>query len=401
MTQLAAGAAAILLHPNTHQQDLAPMLGQDAMLLVAEPSLGQDEKAALADVIDSGWITMGSRVQAFEQAFATLHQVSDAVAVSSCTGGLHLVMQALGIGPGDEVLVPALTFVATSNSVLYAGATPVFVDIESLDVPVMSCADAAARCTPRTKAVIVMHYAGYLADREEWRSFADQRGLFLIEDSAHAVGAGRTGIFGDVAIFSFFGNKNMTTAEGGMVAALDQGVLDRVRQGRCHGMTSSTMQRLNGRMVTYDVTMLGYNYRMDELRAAIGLTQLRNLCAWNEKRRELTETYRALLAEHCPDVTVPFSQPRPSTFHILPVVLPRDVDRQVVVDRLRDDGIQTTNHYPPIHWFSLYRDRFPFVRLPLTEEFALRELTLPLHPKLETVQVERVARSLARALAQS
>jgi dTDP-4-amino-4,6-dideoxygalactose transaminase len=377
------------------------MFGQDAMLLVAKPSLGQDEKAALADVIDSGWITMGSRVQAFEQAFATMHQVSGAVAVSSCTAGLHLVMQALGIGPGDEVLVPALTFVATSNSVLYAGATPVFVDIESLDVPIMSCRDAAARCTPNTKAVVVVHYAGYLADRKEWRAFADQRGLFLIEDSAHAVGPGRTNIFGDAAVFSFFGNKNMTTAEGGMVVALDQGVLDRVRQARCHGMTSSTMQRLNGRMVTYDVTMLGYNYRMDELRAAIGLTQLKKLGAWNEKRRELTETYRALLAVHCPGLTMPFSQPRPSTHHILPVVLPRDADRQVVVDKLRDDAIQTTNHYPPIHWFSLYRDKFPAVRLPLTEEFALRELTLPLHPRLETGHVERVAQALAKALAQS
>jgi len=375
------------------------MFGRDMMLLVAEPSFGQDEKTALAEVIDSGWVTMGGRVQAFEQAFAERHQVADAVAVSSCTGGLHLVVQALGIGPGDEVLVPALTFVATSNSVLYAGATPVFVDIESLDVPIMSCADAAAKCTPNTKAVIVVHYAGYLADRHAWRDFADARGLFLIEDSAHAVGAARESIFGDAAIFSFFGNKNMTTAEGGMVVALDPGVLDRVRQARGHGMTTNTMQRLNGRMITYDVTMLGYNYRMDELRAAIGLTQLRNLGAWNEKRRVLTGTYRTLLSEHCPDVTVPFSQPRPSAHHILPVVLPKDVDRQLVADKLRDDGIQTTNHYPPIHWFSWYMERFPSVHLPQTEEFALRELTLPLHPKLETGQVEYVAQCLAKAVA--
>ncbi len=377
------------------------MSAQDTIMLVAEPSLGPDEKTALADVIDSGWITMGSRVRAFEEAFAAMHQLADAVAVSSCTGGLHLVMEALGIGPGDEVLVPALSFVATSNSVLYAGATPVFVDIESLDVPIMSCADAGTKCTPRTRAVIVVHYAGYLADRDAWRGFADERGLLLIEDSAHAVGAGRAGIFGDAAVFSFFGNKNMTTAEGGMVAALDPGVLDRIRRARGHGMTSSTMQRLDGRMITYDVTMLGYNYRMDELRAAVGLAQLRKLCAWNEKRRALTEAYRASLAEHCPGLAVPFPQPRPSTHHILPVVLPRDADRQLVADMLRDGGIQTTNHYPPIHWFSFYRDRFPGVRLPLTEEFALRELTLPLHPKLDAGQVERVARTLAKALAHS
>jgi dTDP-4-amino-4,6-dideoxygalactose transaminase len=135
------------------------------ILAVAEPNLGEEEKAALAEVVDSGWITMGDRVRAFEQAFAQHHGAADAVAVSSCTAGLHLVMRALGIGPGDEVLVPSLTFVATVNCVLYTGATPVFVDIESLDVPLLSCADAATKCTARTKAVIIMHYAGYLANR--------------------------------------------------------------------------------------------------------------------------------------------------------------------------------------------------------------------------------------------
>jgi dTDP-4-amino-4,6-dideoxygalactose transaminase len=375
------------------------MFGRNAMLLVAEPSLGIDEKAALAEVVDSGWITMGSRVAAFERAFAEEHQVPDAVAVSSCTAGLHLVMDALGIGPGDEVLVPSLTFVATANSVLYTGATPVFVDIESFDVPHISLADAARKCGPKTKAVVVMHYGGYVVDREAWVDFAASNGLFLIEDSAHAAGAGRAGIFGDAAIFSFFGNKNMTTAEGGMVTARDQGVLDHIRQARGHGMTTGTMQRLNGRTVTYDVTMLGYNYRMDELRASMGLVQMKNLGAWNQKRRALTETYRKTIEEICPQVSVPFSAPRASSHHILPVLLPKDVERQRVVDRLRDDGVQTTNHYPPIHWFSMYRDRFPSVRLPLTEEFAMRELTLPLHPKIEDWQVEYVAQSLAKSLA--
>lgn len=374
------------------------MFGRDTMLLVAEPSLGQDEKTALADVIDSGWVTMGGRVRAFERAFAEMHQMADAVAVSSCTAGLHLALHALGIGPGDEVLVPALTFVATSNCVLYTGATPVFVDIESLDVPIMSCTDAAAKCTLRTKAVIVVHYAGYMADRDTWRAFADSRGLFLIEDSAHAVGEERMSVFGDAAVFSFFGNKNMTTAEGGMVVTLDPGVLETVRQARGHGMTTNTLQRLNGRMITYDVTMLGYNYRMDDLRAAMGLAQLRNLGAWNEKRRVLTHIYRDLLSEQCPEVSVPFSRPRPSAHHILPVVLPMGIDRQLVVDKLRDGGIQTTNHYPPIHWFSWYIDKFPSISLPQTEDFALRELTLPLHPKLESGHVKQIVRSLAKAL---
>src|SRR5689334_16184719 len=156
------------------------------MLLVAEPILGEEEKAALAAVIESGWITMGDRVREFEQAFARLHGAEDSVAVGSCTAALHLILHALGIGPGDEVLVPSMTFVATANSVLYVGARPVFVDIESPQEPLMSLDDAEAKCTPRTKAVILVHFGGYLADRERWQSFAKRKGMLLIEDAAHA-----------------------------------------------------------------------------------------------------------------------------------------------------------------------------------------------------------------------
>ena len=368
------------------------------MISVSEPCLGQDEKQALSEVIDSGWITMGSQVRSFERRFADMHGVADAVAVNSCTAGLHLALQAIGMSQGDEVLVPALSFVATANAVLYTGATPVFVDIESLDVPIMSPDDAAAKCTANTRAVIIMHYGGYMADRQVWRDFADARGLFLIEDSAHAVGTARQGIFGDVAVFSFFGNKNMTTAEGGMVVALDPATLSQIRQARGHGMTTGTMERLHGGMITYDVTMLGFNYRMDELRGAIGLIQLRRLEEWNDMRRVAAQTYRVLLGEYCPDVLVPFQSSRPSTHHIMPVLLPKEVDRQRIADSLRADGVQTTNHYPPIHWFTWFRAKFPGLRLPSTEEFAMRELTLPLHPKLSAAEVKTVTRSLAKAL---
>lgn len=369
------------------------------MLLVAEPCLGADEKEALVEVVDSGWITMGGRVRAFERAFAEEHRAADAVAVSSCTAGLHLAMQALGIGPGDEVLVPSLTFVATANSVVYAGAVPVFVDIESLDVPLISCADAAAKCTARTKAVVVMHYAGYLADGDIWRDFARSRGLNLIEDAAHAAGLERPGIFGDVAVYSFFGNKNMTTAEGGMVLAGDQDTLEKIKQMRSHGMTTGTMQRLSGRALSYDVTMLGYNYRMDELRAAIGLVQLRKLKRWNERRAWLSRIYRRLLRLYCPDISVPFSStPRASSYHVLPIILPERADRQLIADRMRSLGIQTSFHYPPVHRFSWYLSRYPAVRLSETEEFCRRELTLPLHPRMEKRDVELVVRALAEAM---
>jgi dTDP-4-amino-4,6-dideoxygalactose transaminase len=371
---------------------------EELMLCVAEPSLGPEEKAALAEVIDSGWITMGERVAAFEQAFAKTHGARDSIAVSSCTGGLHLIVHALGLGPGDEVLVPAMTFVATANCVLYAGATPVFVDIESTETPLMSLDDAAAKCTDKTKAVILVHYAGYLADRSLWRDFAAERGIYLIEDAAHAAGLEDAGTFGAAAAFSFYGNKNMTTAEGGAVIASDERLEQRIRQMRSHGLTSGTFQRHSSAISTYDVTALGFNYRMDELRAAVGLVQLRKLKSWNEQRAYLTQLYRTLLNERVPELEVPFADPRPSANHIMPVVLPKQVERQIVVERLRNAGIQTTIHYPPVHHFSFYRSRFPSLSLPTTEEYAARELTLPLHVNLKETHVDRIAHALAESI---
>ncbi|TPK73525.1 DegT/DnrJ/EryC1/StrS family aminotransferase [Mesorhizobium sp. B2-4-15] len=368
------------------------------MLLVSAPILGVPEKAALSKVIDSGWLTMGERVRAFEQAFADMHGAQDCVAVGSCTAALHLILHALGIGPGDEVLVPSLTFVATANAVLYVGATPVFVDIESVDVPLMSIVEAEARCTPRTKAVILVHFAGYLANREQWQRFARARGLHIIEDAAHAPGLRSVGTFGAAAAFSFYGNKNMTTAEGGAVIARDPDLLDRVRQARGHGMTTGTHQRLNSRTPQYDVTMLGFNYRMDELRAAIGLVQLENLQEWNEIRRILAVLYQRLIAERCPAVTIPFSEPRTSAYHIMPILLPRYARRQDIIDELRTQGIQTTIHYPPVHQMTFYRERYPGINLPRTEDFAQRELTIPLHPQITSPVAEAVVAALAAAL---
>lgn len=368
------------------------------MLLVSAPILGKPEKAALSKVIDSGWLTMGEKVRAFEQAFASVHGAEDCVAVSSCTAALHLILHALGIGTGDEVLVPSLTFVATANAVLYVGATPVFVDIESIDEPLMSIAEAEARCTPRTKAVILVHFAGYLANREQWQRFARARGLHIVEDAAHAPGLKEVGTFGAAAAFSFYGNKNMTTAEGGVVIARDRHLRERIRLARGHGMTTGTYQRLNSRTPQYDVTMLGFNYRMDEMRAAVGQVQLQRLQEWNEIRRILTVLYRRLIAQYCPAVTVPFRSSQTSAYHIMPILLPSYAKRQDVIGELRGQGIQTTIHYPPVHRLTLYRERFPEIRLPVTEDFAQRELTIPLHPQVTSSAVEAVVAALAGSL---
>jgi dTDP-4-amino-4,6-dideoxygalactose transaminase len=185
-----------------------------------------------------------------------------------------------------------------------------------------------------------------------------------------------------------------------MVVARDTAVLDRVRHLRSHGMTSSTAQRLQEtRAPSYDVVMLGYNYRMDDLRAALGLAQMRRLGEWNERRRSLAGTYRELLAEYAMPVTIPFSSARRSAHHIFPIVLPDGSDRQQIMRRMREAGVQTSIHYPPVHRFSLYRQRFPSQDLANTDAFANRELTLPLHPRLVEGQLRTIVTSLARALA--
>ncbi len=368
------------------------------MIALSEPILGEEEKRALCAVIDSRWLTMGERVRAFEKAFAEMHGTEDAVAVNSCTAALHLSLAALDIGPGDEVLVPSLTFVATANVVLYVGAKPIFVDIQALDSPHISLEDAAGKCTSRTKAIIVMHYGGYLADLPAWRSFCEKKRLMLIEDAAHSPAIAAVGRQSEAAAFSFFSNKNMSTAEGGMVISRSPSILQRVRHLRAHGMSSDTLTRHQGHAYSYDVTMLGYNYRMDELRASLGLTQLPHLSSWNQKRNKLSNCYREVIAARLPEVDVSFSQTHPTAAHLMPVILPASCNRQGVIDHMRKRGVQTSIHYPPVHLFSYYRKSIPESVLPITEEFCSRELTLPLHPGLTDDDVVFVVESLREVL---
>lgn len=368
------------------------------VIALGTPVLGEAEKDALISVINSGWLTMGERVKEFEKAFAKLHGLNDAVAVNSCTAGLHLCLTGLEIGAGDEVLVPSLTFVATANSVLYAGAKPVFVDVVSLTEPHMSIEDASKKLTDKTKAVMVMHYGGYVVDLPAWKAFASKHKLKLIEDAAHAPGASGVGILSDAAAFSFFTNKNMTTSEGGMVFANDPETLSRIRYQRSHGMTSSTLERQKGHAYSYDVISLGYNYRMDELRAAMGMVQLKKLPEFNKKRRELTAIYRKLLANELPSVIIPFSSESKTSAHLMTIILPVGANRESIMSFLRENKIQSSIHYPAVHMFSYYQKRFGEMSLPVTEEFCARELTLPLHPSLDEKDVKYVVQTLKKSI---
>ena len=363
------------------------------------PVLGEAEKQALLAVIDDRWLTMGDRVRAFERAFADLHGVDDAVAVGSATAALQLILAAFDVGAGDEVLVPSMSFVATASVVVHVGATPVFVDIEAGDRPHMSLDDARRRITPRTRAITVMHYGGYAMDLPAWRRLADEHGLLLFEDAAHMAGlTGATGTVSDAAAYSFFTNKNMTTAEGGMVVVQDEARRQRVRLLRAHGMTASTLDRDRGRAVGYDVVECGHNFRMDELRGALGLVQIERLPGWNRTRVELSARYRTRLAEEVPAVGVPFDARHATSGHIMPVVLPEGCDRMAVMTGMRHTGVQTSIHYPAIHQFSYFGARFGSVTLPHTEHFSRRELTLPLHPALSSADIDRVVAALRDAL---
>ncbi|MGD9695170.1 MAG: DegT/DnrJ/EryC1/StrS family aminotransferase [Thermoleophilia bacterium] len=365
------------------------------MLPLAAPTFDEAEAQAVAEVVRSAWLTMGPRTRDFEEAFAARVGAEHAVMVSSCTAALHLAFAVLDIGPGDEVIVPSLTFVATANAVAYTGATPVFAEIVSHARPVMDPEAVRALIGPRTKAICAMHYGGWMGEIAALRALADAHGLALVEDAAHAPGAscaaGGAGTIGDVSCFSFFSNKNLVTGEGGMITTDDAELTRRLRLMRAHGMTATSWDRQRGHASGYDVVERGYNYRPSELEAALGLVQLGKLDAMTAERRRVVAGYRAALADR-PELVIPFEgEDEGSACHILPVVTPGREIRDELRRRAADDEIQTSVHYSPVHLFSIFS---PQPALPLTESYAERELTVPLFPAMTLQDVERVARVL-------
>ena len=368
---------------------------------LADVRLGPEEESAVLDVLRSGWLTMGGVTQAFEQEFAAFVGAKHAFAVTNATAALHLACMAVGLGEGDEVIVPSLTFVATANAVRYTGANVVFADIESEDWLCICPRSIEEKINERTRAIVVMHYAGFACDMPEILRVAKKYHLAVIEDAAHAVGASLDGkplgTWGDVGCYSFFGNKNMTTAEGGVLVTDDDRLADKVRILRSHGMTTLTWDRHQGHASTYDVVDLGYNYRIDEIRAALGREQLKKLPAGNVRREVLVERYREELAERLPALGLPFSEKRGlSSQHIFPVLLPEGVDRQSFREALKADGIQTSFHYPPVHHFRIYRREGE--ELWMTENAARRQVTLPLFPGMTDAQQNLVIESVVKAL---
>jgi dTDP-4-amino-4,6-dideoxygalactose transaminase len=377
----------------------------DRLIPLFDVELGDHEVAAVERTLRSGWLTMGPRTQEFEETFAEHLGVRHAVALSSCTAALHLAYLAAGVGPGDEVIVPAITFVATANAARYCGATPVMAEILGQHDLGLDPDDVAARVTSRTKAVCAVHFGGYAADVDALGRICEERGLAFIEDAAHTpsatpVGSDRKlGSFGLAGAFSFFSNKVLSCGEGGLLSTNDDRVAETVRSLRSHAMTSGTWDRHRGHSAGYDVVGLGFNYRMDEPRAALLSARLEGLEGDIAKRRTLVHRYRRLLAD-VPGVSVPYRDVEvdTSSCYVMPVMLDDAAVREPLRAKMLEQRVQTSVLYPAIHEFSAYEGSTEGA-LPRAELAARTELTLPLYPHLTESDQDRVVSVLRESLA--
>ncbi len=342
---------------------------------------------------------MGPETELLEVEFAEYTGARAALAVANGTAALHLLCSASGLGRGDEVIVPSLTFVATANAVAYTGARPVFADIAGLDAPWLSAEACAAAITPQTKAIMAMSYGGHPGQIEELAELAQRHDLLLLEDAAHGAGGrlrGRhLGRFGLGGAFSMFSNKNLAVGEGGLLITDDHSLAERMRLLRSHGMTTLTWDRHRGHATGYDVVELGFNYRIDEPRATLARAALSRLDEQNAERRRLDARYRQRLAD-VEGIQLPMrSQPGAhSAHHLFTIVLNPDIARDDFRARLAQDGIQTSQHYPPVHRFAIYDEG---QHLPLTEDYASRTVSLPMFSHMTEPQQDLVIETVEEA----
>jgi dTDP-4-amino-4,6-dideoxygalactose transaminase len=353
-----------------------------------------EENKAVLRILRSKWLTMGAETELFEKEFAFYIGVKHAIAVSSCTTALHLANIALGVKHGDEVICPSLTFVATANSILYAGAKPVFADVISMADWTLSPDAIKQKITKKTKAILVMHYAGFPCDMDRIGRIAEEHQLKIIEDAAHGLGSyygsSKVGSIGDISCFSFFTNKNISTGEGGMVCTDNDEYDHEIRLMRSHGMTSLTLDRYKGNIFNYDVVRLGFNYRIGEIQAALGRVQLQKLDAGNKRRMDAADRYKQGLSIH-EKIKCPFTERVEGfNYHIFPVLLSPDIDRDDFMQYLREQGIQTSIHYRPVHTFSYYSKIIKNTDYPITEEIGDHVLTLPMYPTIKDNQINFV-----------
>ena len=367
-------------------------------------NLNFDEREAQAayDTIKSGWISTGPKNEELEKMFIDMWKVNYAVSMTNCTAALHVCCMVCGVGPGDEVLCPSLTFAASVNCIRYAGATPVFCDIIGPEDMNIDPKDIERKITPKTKAIVVVHMAGFPAKMDEIMDIAKKHNLKVIEDACHGplseYKGKKLGTIGDCAAFSFFSNKNISTGEGGMFITNNEEMAKRARLMRSHGMTTMSYQRASGHATAYDIVELGYNYRMDDIRAAIAIEQLKKLPGDLERRIHVRQRYLENLAK-VKGVVVPFAYNTEFTSnYIMPTVLTQGdaAYRDSIREKIHAAGIQTSVHYPAIHRFSIYKDYGAV--LPQTDFVVDHEITLPMYAALTDEQVDFICDTLNNAI---
>ncbi|MBN2863676.1 MAG: DegT/DnrJ/EryC1/StrS family aminotransferase [Bacteroidales bacterium] len=362
----------------------------------------QKEENAVLEVLRSKWISTGPRTKKFESEFAEMLGVSNAVALTNCTVALHLAMKLCGIGEGDEVLCPSLTFVATVNAIRYVNAKPVFCDIVSKEDLNIDPDDIERKVTSHTRAIVVMHYGGFPCEMEKIMSIARSKKLFVIEDACHGplseYDGKKLGTIGDAGCFSFFSNKNISTGEGGMLVTNNAEFAERAVLLRSHGMTTMSYERARGHTTSYDVVDLGFNYRIDDIRAAIGIVQLEKLRDDLSRRAVIREEYiKQLVSEE--RILIPFLNNREFVSnYIFPVVLRNSTAdiRDKIRECLANEGIQTSVHYPAVHRFLIYRGYY--CKLPVCEYVSDNLITLPMYGKLIPEQIFYISDVLKKAL---
>lgn len=362
----------------------------------------EKEEQAVIETIQSKWISTGPKTAAFEHKFANMLNIDHAIALSNCTVSLHLALKLVGVQAGDEVICPSLTFVATVNSIRYVDAIPVFADVTSYEQPTIDPDDIVKIITSKTKAIVVMHYGGFACDMDRIMIIAKKYNLKVIEDACHGPMAeykgNKLGTIGDIGCFSFFSNKNISTGEGGMLVTNNEKYAERTKLIRSHGMTSMSYDRAKGHSTAYDVIELGYNYRMDDIHASIGLAQLDKIEVDLKKRAEIRIEYLHQLKD-IPDIIIPFSNYSDySSNYIFPIVLKNSTfeKRDKVREQLAGSGIQTSVHYPAVHRFSIYKEFY--TELPLTDYLVDNLITLPMYSKLSIEQIQFIVDSLKMIL---
>jgi len=376
----------------------------DFKIPLFELNFDEAEENAALETIRSKWISTGPKTSEFENKFSDMLNVKHSLALSNCTVALHLAFKLAGIKEDDEVICPSLTFVATVNAIRYVNAIPVFADIKSFEDLTIDPEDIEKKITNKTKAVVVMHYGGFACDMDAINAIAKKYNLKVIEDACHGplseYKGKKLGTIGDLGCFSFFSNKNISTGEGGMITTNNEELFERAKLLRSHGMTSLSYERSKGHSTSYDVVDLGFNYRMDDIRASIGIVQLDKIKEDLAKRAQIRKWYIEELSG-IDEIIIPFKDYTEfSSNYIFPIILKNSnyEKRDLVRSKLAEAGIQTSVHYPAVHRFSIYKDFYS--ELPNTDIVAENLITLPMYSKLFKSDITLIKSTIEKILAE-